>query len=374
MKVVPRANRSLDQCRQVAVEQWLTVLPPEAGDEVLSREEVERLLDRTYRFVFHHAREALAEMEAEVYRIAAAMIPKVGQDATLRYVRDGLSRALAECIRISHPCAEGAVRVLSHVTDAIWHAHTDILQQTIQRQQRERLQQELTVAKRIQQSLLPRKIPQVAHFDVAGRVLSAADIGGDYWSCKNWEEYGIVTLKLADITGHGIAAATLVAGVKFISGGYFRGSQSAAQVMEQTNHVLVKETPTEILVTMFYAWLRPEEREIAIVNAGHSPVLHYHGGQVDWIAPTGVALGMLETRYTETHLKLAPGDIIFTCSDGVTEPGPDLALGEEWVKEQLIAGASLSAAGLAEQVLSEALSVYRYPRDDMSVLVLKCLE
>src|SRR5205085_7392845 len=121
---------------------------------------------------------------------------------------------------------------------------------TIRTGELERFRHELTVAKRIQEQLLPRTVPQVPGFDIAGRVLPAAEVGGDYWSCRAYPEDDIVTFKLADVTGHGIAAATLVAAVKFISGGYYRGAKTAAQVMERTNHVLVRDTPAEILIPM----------------------------------------------------------------------------------------------------------------------------
>ena len=74
------------------------------------------------------------------------------------------------------------------------------------------------------------------------------------------------------MSGHGIAAATLVAAVKFVSGGFYRSAPSAASVVEYTNHVLVRETPAIILVTMVYGWLKPDTREVTLVNAGHEPV------------------------------------------------------------------------------------------------------
>jgi sigma-B regulation protein RsbU (phosphoserine phosphatase) len=264
-----------------------------------------------------------------------------------------------------------AETILLRVTDAIWRAHTDGLHETIRRQQQERLQHELTLAKRIQERLLPRTVPEIPGFDIAGKVLPAAEVGGDYWSCKSYPEDDIVTLKLADVTGHGVAAATLVAAVKFISGGYYRGSKSAAQVMERTNAVLVRETPHEVMVTMFYGWLYPESSEMTVVNAGHSPVLHYHRERFCHIPPTGPALGMIEARYREARLSLDPGDIFITCSDGVTEPSAEVALGVEWVEREVAQHAEEPAAVIVERILEGALRVYGTPRDDMSVVVVR---
>lgn len=347
---------------------WDRVLPAAVREELLGPAAREGLLRSIQQFVATRAPDALAEVEQQAYRLACTLEPRMGRETTLRLLRDGVGAVLGAGPAGSREAAEA---VLLRVTDAVWQAHADTLQETIHRQQQERFQQELTLAKRIQEGLLPRTIPDIPGFDIAGRVLPAAEVGGDYWSCKSYPEDDIVTLKLADVTGHGVAAATLVAAVKFISGGYYRGSKSAAQVMERTNTVLVRETPHEILVTMFYGWLYPESSEMTVVNAGHSPVLHYHRGRFCHIPPTGPALGMVEARYREVRLSLYPGDIFVTCSDGVSEPSAEVALGVEWVERRVADLAQESAATIVERLLSDALRVYGTPRDDMSVLVVK---
>lgn len=367
-------TRTLPFDRAVAQAEWLRGLPSEVRGSILGPREIGRILDRAERFIQTESAETLAELRIEAYRLAQVLEGRAGLQATLRYLRDGAALALAASIRSSPEAAEAVCRILARISDAVWEAHTDALEEKIQLQHLERLQQELMIAKRIQERLLPRTVPPVPGFDIAGKVLQAREVGGDYWSCKNYPEDDIVTLKLADVTGHGIAAATLVAAVKFISGGYYRGSKTAAQVMERTNHVLVKETPHEILVTMVYGWLYPRSQEMTLVNAGHSPVWHYRSGSFRSIEPTGLALGMIETRYREVRISFEPGDLLFTCSDGVTEPSADLKLGEEWVKEQVAQYAHLSASELVEQVLQAALNVYQTPRDDMSVLVVKRTE
>jgi hypothetical protein len=370
MKAAPKPPDAPSIDRNTAQAMWLRELPEVVRKDLLRPRDLTRLLDWAEQFIQRGAPEALAELDAEAYRLSGEIERRAGHEASLRYLRDGLIRALTPRVQAHASCAQAVMRILARVTDATWQAHADVLQETIRHQQSDRLLHELTLAKRIQERLLPRTIPQIEGFDIAGRVLPAAEVGGDYWSCKNYPEDGIVTLKLADVTGHGIAAATLVAAVKFISGGYYRGSKTAAQVMERTNQVLVRETPHEILVTMVYAWLYPDSNEMSVVNAGHSPVLHYHDGQFRMIPPTGIALGMMESRYREIRLSMAPGDIFFTCSDGVTEPS-DVKLGEDWVKEQVRRGADLDAAQLVDRILNDALEFYRVPKDDMSVLVIK---
>lgn len=354
-----------------AEEVWLSALPAAIRETLLSPGDVARLLTWARHFLRTGAADMLAELEEEAYRIACRLDEAVGPDATLRYLRDGMARALVAESDGEAGQVEKMLRISGRMGDAVWKAHVERLQQTIQAQRDEQFAKELQVAKRIQQQLLPRTVPKISGFDIAGRVLPAAEVGGDYWSCKLYPEDDVVTFKLADITGHGIAAATLVSAVKFISGGYYRASKSAAQVMDRTNQVLVRETPRDIMVTMVYGWLYPHSHEMTVVNAGHSPVLHYRGGRFCEIPPTGLALGLMEGRYREVRLSLDRGDLFFACSDGITEPHAG-GLGEEWVREQIRAGAELPAEELVDRILEAALQVYGAPLDDMSILVIRC--
>jgi serine phosphatase RsbU (regulator of sigma subunit) len=352
------------------LEKWRHALPEAVRTGLLDERELLLILNRVERYLRTESGECLAELDAHVHRLAARVEARCGHQATLRYLRDAPVRALSTSYR-----GDGVAlaRVFFRISDAVWSAHAEALEETLRRERDDRLHQELMLAKRIQERLLPRTIPEVPGYDIAGRVLPAAEVGGDYWSCRSYPDDDIVTLKLADVTGHGIAAATLVSAVKFISGGYYRASKTPAQVMQKTNQVLVRETPHEILVTMVYAWLYPHSHEMTVVNAGHSPVLHYRSGRFCPIPPTGTALGLLEARYREVRLTLDPGDIFFTCSDGITEPSAERKLGEDWVREQVAAGAHLPAAEGVTRVLEGALVYYGVPLDDMSVVVVKRL-
>ncbi|MGV3721476.1 MAG: PP2C family protein-serine/threonine phosphatase [Actinomycetota bacterium] len=361
----------LDSQFERARDRWWRDLPKEIRDTSICRADLEQLLRFAHGFLDHGSPESLAELEVASYRLARSMESRWGRDGMLRWLRDGLVCALASSRAPADLDAERLGRLVGRVSDAAWSAHGELLEATVQQSQQERIQQELRLAKRIQEQLLPRDVPTVPGYDIAGRVLPAEAIGGDYWSCRSYPEDGIVTFKLADITGHGVAAATLVAAVKFISGGYYRGAKTAALVMERTNTVLVRETPHEVLVTMVYGWLYPFSNEMSVVNAGHSPVLHWHDGRVRTIPPTGVALALMETRYREVRLEMALGDVFLTCSDGVTAPDAQHALGEDWVRDRLQELHQQPAAEIVAEIITRALAEYGSPLDDMSVLVVK---
>lgn len=234
------------------------------------------------------------------------------------------------------------------------------------------LAHELSSAKEVQLRLLPRAIPSVPNFAFAGRYVPAGAVGGDYWSVKFYKEENIVTCKLADVTGHGIGSAILMAAVKFVSGVLFRYSPSPASVMERTNHSLLRETTPDRMATMVYAWLYPDTRRVRLVNAGHAPAFFcLADGEIRDVAPTGPLLGLMETTYDEYETVLAPGDLLVFCSDGVADAGDPAQFGEERVKEIVRSVRQESVDTIADTLLYAAQTCCGTPRDDMALVVIK---
>lgn len=181
-----------------------------------------------------------------------------------------------------------------------------------------------------------------------------------------------MTLKLADITGHGVAAATLVAAVKFISGGFYQGSETASEVMRKTNRVLALETPSDILVTMVYGWLRPSTYELTLVNAGHSPVFLCQKDLCIDVPPTGSVLGISDSsEYEESVFKLGKGDIIFFGSDGITEAGVREQFGVGRLKKVVMEAKDRPADEIADEVVRAVTEFAPHPHDDISLLVIR---
>jgi hypothetical protein len=372
--VQPRAGGAINLDR--VYEEWLARIPESLRREAaLPEAELRRLVQCAARVLDEASPQALSQLEAAARAIARLVVETATVEVLLRYFRDELARILFRHGPHEPRIAITLSQFVNRVGDAFWSAHTEALQRTISRQRDERFEHELMLAKSIQQRLLPRSIPGIRGFDVAGRVLAAREVGGDYWSVKDYPDDGIVTFKLADVTGHGIAAATLVAAVKFISGGFYRGAKSAAQVMERTNHVLVKETPSEIMIPMVYGWLYPLSKEANVVNAGHEPFFICRAdGRIEEIPPTGLVLGLMEARYAETRVRFEPGDLLFACSDGITAAASGESMGIPQVKELVAAHRAQPAAILVQRVLDAALRFYGTPKDDMSLIALKRTE
>jgi sigma-B regulation protein RsbU (phosphoserine phosphatase) len=315
------------------------------------------------------------DIRTSAYELALHSL-QVGERRTiLGAYRDSLREAVLRHVRLSPNNSLKLLSFFGLFTDALWRAYSDKLRRTIRLQHKEGLMQELRLAKRIQQRLLPRVVPLIPGYEVAGKLVPAAEVGGDYWSVREYPEDGVVTLKLADIAGHGIAAATLVAAVKFISGGYYRSAESPSWVIQKTNQVLVRETPADILVTMVYCWLMPRERRIRLVNAGHHPVIFYRDGQpTTEVAPTGPVLGLMEASFRETELDLRKGDMLVLCSDGVIEAKGSEPFGVDRLMGLLEDAAHLPAEEIVDQVIERVTAFAGQPTDDISVVVLKVTE
>ncbi|MBW3621889.1 MAG: serine/threonine-protein phosphatase [Armatimonadetes bacterium] len=366
---------SLPPTRDALLEGWQAALPESvpAPDERVYR--YMRELSFLSRDFFAQADEFL-ENDIRACARALAMYLLDGKDKRDWIIgyRDALQTSILRHVRLSPNVTGKIARFLDAVTDEFWSAYSDQFRLKVRQQQRETLTQELRLAKEIQARLLPKRVPPVPGFDIEGRLIPASEVGGDYWSCKYYEQDGIVTVKLADIAGHGIAAAMLVSAVKFISGGWYRGADSAADVIENTNRVLVKETPADILVTMFYGWLRPEERTIDIVNAGHHPILFCRSENIQEIPPTGPVLGLIQSQFKEERYQLETGDVIFCCSDGVIEARRQEPFGTERLKEVLRRHRDLSAGEQCDAVIHAVTRFAGQPQDDISMIAIRVLD
>ncbi|MGI6296534.1 MAG: PP2C family protein-serine/threonine phosphatase [Armatimonadota bacterium] len=318
---------------------------------------------------FDSARE---DIYKTAYELAGLILAQYDESTLIDLYRDSLLDVIIDTGHTDESCqCHVIVRFANIISSAFSDARADVLKKTIRHRRAENLSQELRVAKSIQRYLLPKVIPDIPGFEFAGRLVPAQEVGGDYWSVKYWKDDGVVTLKLADISGHGIAAATLVAAVKFISGGYYKGAANPAEVMYQTNRVLAKETPYDVLVSMAYGWLWPETKKLTIVNAGHEPAFMCREDLCIDFYPTGPVLGISETEYGETEVQLQKDDVIFFGSDGLTEAGVTEQFGLLRLKELVIANSHLSADGLADKVIRTISEYAGQPHDDMSLVVVR---
>ena len=243
------------------------------------------------------------------------------------------------------------------------------------REQKQRQDRELQIAREIQVSLFPPKPPEVPGFDVAAVSRPCYEVGGDSY---DWIplDGGRLALVVADVSGKGVPASLLMASVH-ASVRALAGTTAPPCLVERLNRYLCASTPTSRFVTLFYAELDPAARRLAYVNAGHVPPYRVaRDGASSRLAGGGPAQGLHgDASYEAGHVDLGPGDVVAVVTDGVTEAtaADERDFGDERVCEALRRPPGDGAAAVLETLVAavdEWVGVAGC-HDDLTALILR---
>jgi phosphoserine phosphatase RsbU/P len=235
---------------------------------------------------------------------------------------------------------------------------------------------ELEQAREIQQGLLPKEIPQVPGFQIAGAWEPAKVVGGDYYDIIELGG-GKLGICIADVVGKGISAALLMANLQAAVRAFASKEISPSRVCSQINSVLCSNIAVGKFVTLFYGVLEANTRTLRFTNAGHlRPLLIESNGATVHLENGGALLGVFpDWRYEDSVVKLGAGDMLLLFTDGITE-AMDLA-DEEFGEERLIAAATSSRKRTARQLQSQLLGHVRKfcnsrMNDDATLIIRRC--
>jgi sigma-B regulation protein RsbU (phosphoserine phosphatase) len=249
------------------------------------------------------------------------------------------------------------------------------LQQSVEKgaQQLELQAQEMQRAREIQQSLLPKEIPQLAGFEVAAAWRPAREVSGDYYDVFKLDEPRLGVC-IADVVGKGVAAALLMANVQAAVRAYASSAENAAQLCAKVNRLLCENLATGKFVTFLYGVLDNETRTFDYCNAGNVYPILVSQGTARSMEAGGAALGVFpEWKYENATTALKPGDRLLLVTDGITEAeGPDEEeFGEERLALAALAGSKRTAAEMSRLLLEE-VSTFCGSRfhDDATLLVI----
>lgn len=192
-------------------------------------------------------------------------------------------------------------------------------QQKKQAQERERIEQELRVARLIQQTLLPKELPALEGWDVAAYYQPARAVGGDFYDFINLPD-GRLSIVIGDVTDKGVPAALVMATTRAILRGAAGRMSSPGAILERANDLLCPDIPPKMFVTCFFAILDPATGQLQYANAGHDlPNLRTNAGVIE-LRATGMPLGLMPgMRYEEKEIALAVDDSVLLYSDGLVE-------------------------------------------------------
>ena len=186
-------------------------------------------------------------------------------------------------------------------------------------QHRERIEQELLVARRIQQASLPKKVPELEGWEISPQYWPAREVGGDFYDFHLLPE-GRLGLVVGDATGKGVPAALVMSTTCGMLRLAAQGSSSPGQMLRRVNEALFPNIPPNMFVTCFYSILEPSSGRLVFANAGHPLPYMRRGGVAEELRASGMPLGLMPGMdYEEKEVVLEDGEAALFYSDGLVE-------------------------------------------------------
>ena len=194
-----------------------------------------------------------------------------------------------------------------------------LVHQAQERLERERLEHELRVARRIQQASLPKEVPEVEGWQIAHHYQPAREVGGDFYDFLELPK-GRLGIVVGDATGKGVPAALVMSTTLGMLRALALSVDSPGEALERVNEALSARIPANTFVTCFYGVLDPKSGHLHYANAGHNLPCRRHDGQADELRARGMPLGLMPgMAYEEKEAVLETGDSALFYSDGLVE-------------------------------------------------------
>ena len=236
---------------------------------------------------------------------------------------------------------------------------------------------ELREAREIQEHLLPRKLPEIADYEIAGMTQPVRFVGGDYYNVVRISARHTV-LCIADVSGKGLPAALLMSSLQAALKPLMWQKLPPRELCRRLNRILCDLTPLGKFISFFYGVLDSQENRLTYCNAGHNPPLLLRGnGASTELNAAGAVLGQFpDWVYEQSDVQLQSGDRLMVFTDGLVEAcdSEEEAFGEDGVLRTARELAGLGAAELMTAVVQAAARHCggRF-QDDASMIVLRAI-
>jgi phosphoserine phosphatase RsbU/P len=239
------------------------------------------------------------------------------------------------------------------------------------------LEEEMRLAREIQEGLQPKELPEIRGLDVATLALPSRHVAGDYFDLIQLEEDGVL-FAIADVTGKGMPASLLMSNLQAALHSIIPMDITLEDATANMNRVICRNTSYDKFITYFHGIYLPEERTFRFVNAGHNPpMLLRKNGEMELLETGGLLLGvMLGMPYEAETTHIAEGDVLAIFTDGVTEAmSPDEEEFEEPRLEACLREVADKSAGEILDHVREAIRVWTCDApvltDDITMIVIK---
>ncbi len=247
-----------------------------------------------------------------------------------------------------------------------------------ERIEKERLEEELNLAKTIQEGLLPNPVPTIDGFDIEAINVSSRQVGGDYFDLLKLQDEGHL-LAIADVTGKGVPASLLMANLQSMLHALAPLNVSLEEASGRINDIIHDNTPADKFITFFWGKISSDKRHFKFVNAGHNPPMLFRKGKSkpELLEEGGVILGAMPTLmpYECSEIDFESGDLLVFFTDGVTEAmNPDQT--EEYEEERLIKCINKNREKSSAEIMTAVIDdINKFSDniqyDDITMIVLK---
>ncbi len=242
--------------------------------------------------------------------------------------------------------------------------------------EKQRMEEELEIAKDIQRNLLPRVTPPMGSVAIEATSISSKQIGGDYYDIIRMEEDNYV-VAIGDVSGKGVPAALLMANLQAFLKSVCKRNLPIEEATGVLNDLVSENTSDGRFITFFWCYLDSSTNILTYVNAGHNPPMLIRDGAIQYLDKGGIIFGVMKTLmpYESETIKLQKGDVLVFFTDGVSEAKNEAD--EEYSEERLEALVKRNAAISAKEMVSVILDdVHRFVRgatqsDDITLVVMK---
>ena len=243
--------------------------------------------------------------------------------------------------------------------------------------ERERVEQELLVARRIQQASLPKGVPELEGWEIVPYYRPAREVGGDFYDFHLLSD-DRVGLVIGDATGKGVPAALVMS----TTCGMLRlaaqtsDSSSPGEVLQQVNEALSPNIAANTFVTCFYALLDLQSGHLVYANAGHDLPYLQHGGEAKELRARGMPLGLMPvSSYEEKEIVLDAGESVLFYSDGLVEAHDPEGQMFSFPRLRALVAEHTEEGALGEYLLEELSSFVGEgweQEDDITLITLRC--
>ena len=244
--------------------------------------------------------------------------------------------------------------------------------------EKQRMEEELNIARDLQMSMLPAACPEVKGFHIAASSTPAREVGGDFYDFIEMDE-GKIGLVVGDVTGKSVSGALVMSSSRSVFRMLSEEKLTVADIMARANRRIKKDIKTGMFVALLYAVLDSVKGKVNLCSAGQTQPIHFSArdGEAVLVETKGdnFPLGILDQAdYQETEIWLPPGDTVVFYTDGIVEAmnEKEEIFGFERLLELIKQAGSVSAEELHQRILDKVSEFVgtAEPHDDLTVIVM----